>query len=137
MFFIYFVLWIIPALILYLITDGLCKYRLEHPFLTFLIILFFPIVGFFSEVWRNTTLDNAKRFRKKDGKKEEKENLQELEPTEREISVPDYHNLSIIEYKKLLIEQGFKNINLAINEKNPEYPVTTVFDKTQYKYPWC
>ena len=50
---------IIVKIVEYLIISTLCD-ELEHPVLTFLIVFFIPY-GFFFELWRNTSIMNAKR----------------------------------------------------------------------------
>ncbi|RZI49409.1 prenylated Rab acceptor [Lactococcus kimchii] len=53
---------LIILLIGYFIIDSVCEYRLEHPFITFIMLFFFGLVGFFVELLRNSAVDNAKRI---------------------------------------------------------------------------
>lgn len=52
---------LIVLIIGYLMIDTTCEYDLEHPILTFFILLFFGVLGFFVELFRNAAVDNVKR----------------------------------------------------------------------------
>ena len=45
----------------YLIIDTVCEYDLEHPIVTFFLLLFFGGLGFFVELFRNTAVDNTRK----------------------------------------------------------------------------
>ena len=45
----------------YLIIDTVCTYNLEHPIVTFFVLLIFGALGFFVELFRNTAVDNTRK----------------------------------------------------------------------------